>query len=223
MTPDESPVSAARFDVWARRTAAALVAAVAAYGSYEHQRTFALAGGADATSAGLWPLSVDGLLVLATVRLLKSRHHKDGRIRLAAWLAFGLGIAVSLARTSPRRRHWPGTRSWSPVGHRWPCCWRSNCSRMHQSTETEPRRSHVRASRSPETDHVSAEEVMWNHFEREVARGRTPTGAELDRVAGTNNFGRAVLRRWRRDGRIPAVPVLSLGSASDAPNDPTDP
>ncbi|WP_411089751.1 DUF2637 domain-containing protein [Streptomyces sp. 061-3] len=44
---------------------------VAAYASYVHQRGFALQGGADEVSASLWPLSVDGLLLLATVGLLK--------------------------------------------------------------------------------------------------------------------------------------------------------
>jgi hypothetical protein len=40
----------------------------------------------------------------------------------------------------------------------------------------------------------TAQEIMWTHFQREQAHGRTPTGAELDRVAGTNNYGRTVLR-----------------------------
>jgi hypothetical protein len=51
----------------------------------------------------------------------------------------------------------------------------------------------------------TAEQIMWEYFERQRATGRTPTGAELDRVAGTNNYGRAVLARWRRVGRIPAA------------------
>jgi hypothetical protein len=46
---------------------------------------------------------------------------------------------------------------------------------------------------------------MWAHYQRERAAGRTPTGAELDRIAGTNNYGRAVLARWRRTGRTPAT------------------
>jgi hypothetical protein len=40
--------------------------------SYAHQREFALQGGVDVVSATLWPLSVDGLLLLATVGLLNS-------------------------------------------------------------------------------------------------------------------------------------------------------
>jgi hypothetical protein len=44
-----------------------VVAEVAAYASYQHQRGYALVGGSDPTGAALWPLSVDGLLVLATV------------------------------------------------------------------------------------------------------------------------------------------------------------
>lgn len=51
-------------DLWVRRVCALVVAGVAAYTSYEHQRDFALRGGGDALSVGLWPLSVDGLLVL---------------------------------------------------------------------------------------------------------------------------------------------------------------
>jgi len=52
---------------------------------------------------------------------------------------------------------------------------------------------------------VTAEEVMWEDFRRQLAAGRAPSGAELDRVAGTNNYGRAVSARWRRTGRIPAT------------------
>lgn len=74
-----------------------IVAAVAACASYEHQRVFALRGGADRVSAALWPLSVDGLLVLATVGLLKSGHRTSGPVRVAVWLSFLLGIGVSLA------------------------------------------------------------------------------------------------------------------------------
>nr|WP_241266973.1 DUF2637 domain-containing protein [Streptomyces scabichelini] len=74
-----------------------VVASVAAYASYVHQRAFALQGGADAVSAALWPLSVDGLLLLATVGLLKPAQHAGGRARAVVWMAFLLGIAVSLA------------------------------------------------------------------------------------------------------------------------------
>lgn len=46
---------------------------------------------------------------------------------------------------------------------------------------------------------------MWEHYQAEHAKGRTPTGAELDRVTWTNNYGHSVLARWRRAGRIPAT------------------
>ncbi|MDO0934144.1 DUF2637 domain-containing protein [Streptomyces sp. DG2A-72] len=73
------------------------MASVAAYASYVHQRDFALQGGTDATSAALWPLSVDGLLLLATVGLLKPAEHAGRRARSVVWMAFLLGIGVSLA------------------------------------------------------------------------------------------------------------------------------
>ncbi|MEV0220416.1 DUF2637 domain-containing protein [Streptomyces sp. NPDC050704] len=84
-------------DAWVRSLCALVVAGVAAYASYVHQREFALQGGADEVSASLWPLSVDGLLLLATVGLLKPSGAGTRRARGAVWSAFLLGIAVSLA------------------------------------------------------------------------------------------------------------------------------
>lgn len=84
-------------DAWIRPLCALVVAGVAAYASYVHQREFALHGGADTVSALLWPLSVDGLLLLATVGLLKPMAPHTRRTRGAVWAAFLLGIAVSLA------------------------------------------------------------------------------------------------------------------------------
>jgi hypothetical protein len=74
-----------------------VVAGVAAYASYVHQREFALQGGADRTTATLWPLSVDGLLLLASVSVLKRSGGPGRRARWVVWLAFLLDIAVSLA------------------------------------------------------------------------------------------------------------------------------
>ncbi|WP_406464743.1 DUF2637 domain-containing protein [Streptomyces sp. NBC_01622] len=84
---------------------------MAAYGSYVHQREFALQGGADAASASLWPLSVDGLLLLATLGLLKPSGSGGRRARYAVWLAFLLGIAVSLAANIAAAP----TLAWKPV------------------------------------------------------------------------------------------------------------
>lgn len=43
----------------------------------------------------------------------------------------------------------------------------------------------------------TAEQRMWAYYVTERPKGRAPTGAELDRVAGTDNDGRCVLRRWK--------------------------
>jgi len=43
----------------------------------------------------------------------------------------------------------------------------------------------------------SAEAVMRAHWDRERAAGRTPTGAELDKVGGTKDgYGRKLIRKW---------------------------
>jgi Protein of unknown function (DUF2637) len=221
-------------DVWVRRISALVVAGVAAYASYQHQRAFAAQGGADATSAGLWPLSVDGLLLLATAGLIAAGAHPRGRVRLAAWVAFGLGIGVSLAANIASAP----TLAWQPVlVAGWPpvalllavellAHGRPRLSNLDTETTGETESESVGHLGRPRDETESrlartAEDVMWEHFQREVSRGRMPTGAELDRVAGTNNFGRAVLRRWRQAGRVPPATVVRLGNGpeSETPSD----
>lgn len=206
-------------ELWLRRSCALIVAAVAAYGSYEHQRAFALHGGADSVSAVLWPLSVDGLLLLATVGLLKSGPQASRRVRLAVWLAFLLGIAVSLAANiaaAPTLAWQPVlVAGWPPVALLLAAELLTHHSQPRAQTETQlvaaPKQEHDRETSNETKPAVAqqqspkppAEQAMWEHFLGEQARGRTPTGAELDRIAGTNNYGRTVLRRWRQQGRIP--------------------
>ncbi|MFD4193130.1 hypothetical protein [Amycolatopsis thermoflava] len=48
----------------------------------------------------------------------------------------------------------------------------------------------------------TAEQRIWAYYVTERSKGPAPTGAELDRIAGTNNYGRRLLREWRRQGRI---------------------
>jgi hypothetical protein len=227
------PRRGADLETWVRRGCALVVAAVAAYASYEHQREFALHGGADPTSAALWPLSVDGLLLLATVGVLKSGQQASRRSRVAVWLSFWLGIAVSLAANIAAAP----TLTWQPVlVAGWPPVAlllavellahrpgpRASAETELAVPETELVAPVVDRVGEPDTETESAkaitfgeisaatgsaakptaQEIMWTHFLREQASGRTPTGAELDRVAGTNNYGRTVLRQWRDQGRI---------------------
>ncbi|WP_405658098.1 DUF2637 domain-containing protein [Streptomyces sp. NBC_00079] len=111
--PREGVVGSRGFDpeAWIRPLCALVVAGVAAYASYVHQREFAMQGGADAVSASVWPLSVDGLLLLATVGLLKPTGPRTRRARGAVWSAFLLGIAVSLAANVAAAP----TLEWKPV------------------------------------------------------------------------------------------------------------
>jgi hypothetical protein len=243
-------------DVWLRRFSALVVAAVAAYASYEHQRRFAAAGGADATGARLWPLSVDGLVLLATDGLLRTNHCSGRRRRWALWAAFGFGIAVSLAANiaaAPALGWRPVlVAGWPPVAlllavellahHPTPAGTETTETPAAQPAPVADRTETIESPPVPAADAESsaaaetdtengesvvtlarptngpnrggrrtAEEIMWAHYEREFAAGRTPTGAELDRVAGTNNYGRSVLARWRRSG-----PLAGAG-ADDVP------
>ena len=60
-------------------------------------RLLALRFGADAVTASIWPLLVDGLLTIATVELWKTHLGAGGSGRWVAWLAFVFGICLSLA------------------------------------------------------------------------------------------------------------------------------
>jgi hypothetical protein len=204
------------WDRWSRRLGAVAVAGVAAYASYQHQRDFALAGGADAMTAHLWPLSVDGLLVLSTAGLLREGRRVSVRARYALRAAFAVGIIVSLAAniaTAPSMAWAPIlVAGWPPValllavellGHRQS---RDGIESVERDSETDSRSQvesvKVIALAESRASRRTAEEVMWDHYQRAVSVGLPPpTGAELDQVAGTNNYGRAVLRKWRRMGR----------------------
>jgi hypothetical protein len=98
-------------DMWVRRGCALIVAAVAAYASYEHQRVFALravptrparpSGRCPWMGCWCWPRS--GCSSPAT-RLA-------ARVRVAVWSSFLLGIAVSLAANIAAAT----TLAWQPV------------------------------------------------------------------------------------------------------------
>lgn len=67
------------------------VAAIAAFASYEHMRSLSLHAGQTPAISALLPLSVDGLVVVASVAIVDGRYRKG-----SAWAAFVLGVVVSL-------------------------------------------------------------------------------------------------------------------------------
>ncbi|MGW1293051.1 DUF2637 domain-containing protein [Streptomyces sp. NPDC002533] len=135
-------------DEWVRRLCALVVARVAAYASYVYQREFALRGGADPVRASLWPLSVDGLLMLSTAGLLRPVGMTSRRSRRSIWSAFMLGMGVSLAANIAAAP----ALAWRPVlvagWPRSPCCSRWNYSCMDvQGARTEARAGRIPTSR----------------------------------------------------------------------------
>jgi hypothetical protein len=82
-------------DMTLRRAAslagALIVATIAALASYSHMRDVALRYGQSELIAALLPVSVDGMMVVATVALGDGRRN-----RWSAWLAFWTGVVASV-------------------------------------------------------------------------------------------------------------------------------
>jgi hypothetical protein len=204
-----------------------LVALGAAYASYRHGREFALRFGADGVTASIWPLLVDGLLTIATVELWKARRGSRPSGRWVTWLAFVFGICLSLvanicsaptlsvlqvtvAACPPlvlllavellngalkQRSRETGSETASAGSE-------TSIQTLVTGTDNETLRPVQPIMVSPsslEDSERTAEERMWEYYVSERACGRTPTGAELDRVAGTHNYGRRILRKWRTE------------------------
>lgn len=267
--PRPGRVAGARRRLWLQRGAAGVVAGVAAYVSYDHQWAFALGHGARGVAAAVWPLSVDGLLVLACWRAwpcwtLPCRGRGRGCGWWCGWRSSPVWLSRS-RRTSQRPAIGRGPVCWWPGGRRWPCGLGGNPDLLRPSRHLHrdnPRRDNGRTgnsrtvhdgretgeSVSPDADaratvaagrpdgvaesdetgfpgrglrRGEAQRVMWEHYRRAAAAGHTPTGAELDRIAGTRDYGRAVLARWRRTGRIPAPDIAEPVAANSSEHDST--
>ncbi|MGC7096779.1 DUF2637 domain-containing protein [Amycolatopsis lurida] len=197
--------------LWVQCFCTALVALGAAYASYRHGRDFALRFGSDHTTAAIWPLIVDGLLIIATVELWKGPTHQTGR--WAAWLAFALGISLSLCANiaaAPNLSAFAiAVAACPPLALLLAVELLNRALKRHRAThDTTATTAEPNAAGTPHQEPIApapltAEDRMWQHYLAEHEQGRTPTGAELDRVAGTHNYGRRLLRKWRATGRLP--------------------
>ncbi|MBB5871976.1 hypothetical protein F4553_005355 [Allocatelliglobosispora scoriae] len=81
---------------WASRIGALAVASVAGYASFRHITHVALMAGESAPVATVYPLAIDGLIVVGTMAMLADKA--NGRMpRTSARFALGFGIVATLA------------------------------------------------------------------------------------------------------------------------------
>ncbi|WIV60782.1 DUF2637 domain-containing protein [Amycolatopsis nalaikhensis] len=216
--------------LWVQCACTALVALGAAYASYRHGREFALRFGADEATAAIWPLIVDGILTTATVELWKTTGHgRRAGGRWAAWVSFVFGICLSLCANvaaAPELSVFAvAVAACPPLAlllavellnralkrHRAETANETSTETAETSETSDETGAVVRLAVVPDEarppGEPTAEQRMWAYYVTERAKGRTPTGAELDRIAGTNNYGRKVLRRWRQTGHLPPATV----------------
>ncbi|MDA0565216.1 DUF2637 domain-containing protein [Streptomonospora sp. S1-112] len=100
---------------WITTTTVLLLAAIAAVVSYAHMFELALRHGEPAWRAGLFPLSVDGMIVAASMALLAdARQGRRGGV--LPWALLVVGSAASLAANVAVA----DPTLWSRVIHAWP-------------------------------------------------------------------------------------------------------
>lgn len=220
--------------LWVQCVCTALVALGAAYASYRHGREFAFRHGADEVTASIWPLIVDGLLTMSTIELWKTGDRSHGR--WAAWTAFIFGISLSLCAnigTAPEPSVFAiAVAACPPLALLLAVELLNRALKRRRAegtatTQDDPNTAcaettgpAVAVCETAESAEMTAEQQMWSHYLTETAKGRMPTGAELDRVAGTNNYGRRVLRQWRDTGHGPAGLREQLDSSLTAASVP---
>lgn len=224
-TTEQNQTSRRDRALWLQCASTAFVALGAAYASYRHGREFALRFGADETTATLWPLVVDGLLTVATVELWKTGRGRRGDGQWKAWMAFLFGISLSLCANvaaAPELSVFAvAVAACPPLALLLAVELLNRALKRRQAETTAETRNETTETRETgdetkrpvmlslvsgesrwEQAEPTAEQRMWAYYQTERAKGRTPTGAELDRIATTNNYGRRVLRRWRKAGWI---------------------
>jgi Protein of unknown function (DUF2637) len=89
-------VNGDRLARWTAVTAVLAVAAVAAVISYRHAVDVVTAHGEPGTLGRLYLVTIDGLIVAASMVVLDAARHREGAPRLAWWL-LGAGIGATLA------------------------------------------------------------------------------------------------------------------------------
>jgi hypothetical protein len=166
--------------------------------------------GADEATAWIWPLIVDGLLTIATVELWKAAGSK-----WQAWLAFVFGISLSLCAniaSAPELSIFGVMVAACP-----PLALLLAVELLNRALKRRRLPTVQVADVLPEVAPVklstdldqpvdkTAEQRMWEFYEAECRQGRTPTGADLDRIAGTHNYGRRILRKWRAAGHTASI------------------
>lgn len=158
---------------WARYVGTVLVALVAAVMSYRHMAGLLTGYGEDWANSHLGPLAVDGLMIVSGVALLSmSRNRDEASTPEPAPNAVPVVDVPTPAEVAP---------AVAPEATPAP---------TRKRTPSKPRR------RPAAKTH---EAVMREYWTTERVAGRTPTGAELDRVAGTSNYGRRLRRTFLAD------------------------
>lgn len=79
-----------------RNASAAVVAGIAGYASYWHQVDVAIRAGEHSPLPHVIPLSVDGMLVVASITMVDDRQN-GRKPRMSARVGFGLGILASIS------------------------------------------------------------------------------------------------------------------------------
>jgi hypothetical protein len=179
------------------------VAIIAAWGSYRHMLDVATIAGQPIEVAATLPLSVDGMLLVATLAMADDKAH--GRkprswARFAFWLGAVISVAANIASTVVHNGMAPlsiGVAAWAPIAL---LVVTEIMARPGKPTEeTAPAKS-ARTPLSPE-----------ERLEKARKRAGYDTMSPTDKAAWTSRYNKRINRTaptspaWAIEGRQPTV------------------
>ncbi len=165
----------------ARDASTAAVAGIAAWSSWSHMVSVALRFGERAEVAYVLPVSVDGMLVVASTAMVEDQ--RAGRaVRWSARIAFAAGVAASVAANIAAAKPNPGAR----IVAAWPALALLLVVEMlarTQGVRRLPGRVDARSNDIPARPEVSASSATQTRNRKPATDGRGGTERAVDVVA----------------------------------------
>jgi hypothetical protein len=193
-----------------RIAATVTIAGIAAWVSYRHMAAAAARYGESGTAAHLLPLSVDGLIVVASICLVELGERTATPATPAVPDEPAAAVPDTARRAAPAG-HAPATTGRGPARRASTLAGRAAAPRAAAPAHRPPRRTVADNTVRVYEPSSNDDGLMYQRWRDGLAAGREPSGADLARAAGRGDdatgVGRRAVRRYRRAHATTDPPV----------------